>query len=152
MASTLLLIGRIVFSVFFIYSGYNHLANLGMMAQYTAGQGVPAASLAVVVSAIMLLAGGLTILLGWQVRLGALLLVAFLVPVAIIMHRFWGLPDPMMAQNQAAHFWKNITLAGAALMIYGLATLHPGRWPYSVGARGASGTSPGGWGGTASRV
>jgi len=39
----------------------------------------------------------------------------------------------MMAANQAAHFWKNITLVGACLMFYGLATLYPGRWPYSIG-------------------
>jgi len=33
------------------------------------------------------------------------------------MHRFWGLQDPMMAANQMAHFFKNIALAGAALII-----------------------------------
>lgn len=138
MASILLLVGRIVFSVFFIFSGYNHFANLGMMTQYTASQGVPAAQLAVLGTGVLLLVGGLCILLGWQVRLGALLLVLFLVPVAFFMHRFWGLADPMAAQNQMGHFFKNITLAGAALMIYALAALYPARWPYSVGARAAT--------------
>jgi putative oxidoreductase len=135
MASTVLLVGRVIFSVFFMYSGYNHLANVGMMAQYTASQGVPAPQLAVVVTGIMLLVGGLSILLGWQVKVGALLLVLFLVPVSFFMHRFWGVADPMVAQNQMGHFFKNITLAGAALMIYALAAMYPGRWPYSVGPR-----------------
>lgn len=138
MASALLLVGRVVFSIFFIFSGYNHFANLGMMSQYTASQGVPVPQLAVLVSGIMLLVGGLSILLGWQVKLGALLLVLFLVPVSFFMHRFWGIADPMVAQNQMGHFFKNITLAGAALMIYALATLHPARWPYSVGSRRAA--------------
>jgi len=26
------------------------------------------------------------------------------------MHRFWGVADPMMAQNQMIHFWKNIVM------------------------------------------
>jgi len=39
----------------------------------------------------------------------------------------------MMAQNQFIHFWKNMTLAGAALIIYYFATVYPGAWPYSVG-------------------
>lgn len=135
MASAVLLIGRIIFSTFFIYSGYNHLANLSMMSQYTASQGVPAPTLAVLVTGIILLVGGLCILLGWRVKLGALLLVAFLVPVSFFMHRFWGVADPMVAQNQMGHFFKNITLAGAALIIYALAALNPARWPYSVGSR-----------------
>jgi len=35
--------------------------------------------------------------------------------------------------NQAAHFWKNIALTGATLMIYYFATVHPEAWPYSLG-------------------
>ena len=61
-----------------------------------------------------------------------------------MMHRFWGVADPMMAANQAGHFWKNITLAGACLMLYGFATLYPARWPYSLGRdAGSSAARPG---------
>ena len=133
MAGMVLLIGRIVFSFFFIYSGINHLTKLTMMAQYAGASGVPAPTLSVAVSGLMLLAGGTSILLGVQARWGALLLAAFLIPAAFTVHKFWGIADPMMAANQAAHFWKNIALAGACLMIYAFATLYPMRWPYSVG-------------------
>ena len=133
MDSLWLLVGRVVFSFFFIYSGFNHLTKLSYMAQYAGASGVPAPTAAVAVSGVMLLAGGLSILLGVQPRWGALLLVAFLVPTAFMMHRFWGVADPMMAANQAAHFWKNIALAGASLMIYAFATLSPARWMYSLG-------------------
>ncbi|HEX9610289.1 MAG TPA: DoxX family protein [Gemmatimonadales bacterium] len=129
----LFLAGRVLFSWMFIVSGFNHLTKMGMMAQYSASQGVPAPTLAVAVTGLMLLAGGFSILLGYKPRWGALLLVVFLVPTAVIMHRFWGVADPMMAQNQMAHFWKNIVMAGGALMIYYFATVHPERWPYSLG-------------------
>ncbi len=133
MNAWILLLGRVLYSVFFIMSGYNHLTKMGMMAQYAGSQGVPAPKLAVGVTGLMLLGGGLSILLGFEPRIGALVLVAFLVPTAIIMHRFWGVADPMMAQNQMIHFWKNIVAAGGALMIYYFATLYPGAWPYSLG-------------------
>lgn len=133
MGGPVLLIGRVVFSFFFIYSGFNHLTKLNMMAQYAGSAGVPAPTLAVAVTGLMLLGGGLSILLGVRPRWGALLLLVFLVPTSFMMHKFWGISDPMMAANQAGHFWKNMSLAGAALMIYGLATLYPMRWPYSLG-------------------
>lgn len=137
MGGIVLLIGRVVFSFFFIYSGFNHLTKLSAYSGYAASSGVPAPTVAVAVTGLMLLGGGLSVLLGVKPKLGAALLFVFLVPTAIIIHKFWGIADPMMAGNQAAHFWKNIALAGAALMMYGLADLYPARWPYSVGAAAA---------------
>ena len=133
MGGTVLLIGRVVFSFFFIYSGFNHLTKLTMYSQYAGASGVPAPTVAVAVTGLMLLGGGLSILLGVKPKVGAALLVVFLIPTAFMIHKFWGMTDPMMAANQAAHFWKNIALAGGALMIYGLADLYPARWPYSIG-------------------
>ena len=133
MASAVLLVGRFVFSFFFIYSGFNHLTKLSQYAQYAGASGVPSPTLATAVSGLMLLGGGLSILLGVKPSWGALLIAAFLVPAAFLVHKFWGIADPMMAANQAAHFWKNIALTGACLMIYSFATLNPMRWPYSIG-------------------
>src|SRR5688572_24528464 len=133
MGGLVLLIGRLVFSFFFIYSGFNHLTKISTLAQYAGASGVPAPTLAVAVTGLMLLGGGLSILLGVRPKIGAALLVVFLVPTAFMMHKFWGLTDPMMAAMQAANFWKNIALAGAGLVIYGLADLYPARWPYSLG-------------------
>ena len=133
MNEMIFLTGRVLFSVFFLISGYNHLTKTGMLAQYAGSQGVPAPKLAVPVTGLMLVAGGLSILLGFEPRWGALLLVAFLVPTAFIMHRFWGVADPMTAQNQMIHFWKNIVMAGAALMLYYFATMYPEPWAYSLG-------------------
>jgi putative oxidoreductase len=142
MGGLVLLIGRVVFSFFFIYSGFNHLTKLSMYAQYAGASGVPAPTVLTALSGLMLLAGGLSILLGVQVRWGSLLIAAFLVPAAFMVHKFWGIADPMMAANQAAHFWKNIALTGACLILFALATLYPGRWPYSIGGRIAAGSPP----------
>ena len=40
-----------------------------------------------------------------------------LVPVTLMMHNFWAVKDPMMAQMQMAMFLKNVTMLGGALLI-----------------------------------
>ncbi len=113
---TLEWVGRILFAVYFIMSGANHLLRGKGMTGYVQSKGVPAPALAIVVTGVMLLAGGLSILLRYHSTLGAGLLVAFLVPTAVIMHNYWVESDPMMRANQMAHFWKNLTLSGAAIL------------------------------------
>ena len=131
--SIVFLLGRVLFSAIFIMSGINHFTHLEYMSQYAASAKLPAPKLAVAVSGLMILAGGLSILLGVAVPVGTALLFLFLVPTAFTMHRFWGIQDPMMAATQQAHFMKNMGLAGAALLIHYFSALHPEAWVYSLG-------------------
>jgi uncharacterized membrane protein YphA (DoxX/SURF4 family) len=125
------LLARVLFSVYFIGSGVRHLTRTKSYAEYAKAVGnVPMPTAAVIVTGLMLLAGGLCILLGWHPRVGALLLVAFLIPVAIIIHHYWTYADPMQRAGEEAQFWKNITLAGAALYI---AAKPHWPWPYALG-------------------
>ena len=75
------------------------------------------ASVLVPISGVMALAGGLSIVLGYKAKWGAWILVVFLVPVTVTMHRFWGLADPQMATMQTIMFMKNLSMLGAALLI-----------------------------------
>jgi uncharacterized membrane protein YphA (DoxX/SURF4 family) len=68
----------------------------------------------------MAVAGGLSIALGIWADLGALLLVAFMVPVAFGMHAFWRHEDPMQRVMDRVHFTKDLTLAAAALSFFAL--------------------------------
>lgn len=54
---------------------------------------VPAATLLVPLSGLMAVAGALSVMLGVWADLGALLLIAFLLPVAFFMHAFWRETD-----------------------------------------------------------
>jgi putative oxidoreductase len=75
--------------------------------------------------------GGLSILLGYRAKLGAWLIVLFLVGVTPMMHKFWGVADPMMQQMQMIMFMKNVSMLGGALLISQL-----GSGPWSLDARG----------------
>ncbi|MEV6070686.1 DoxX family membrane protein [Nocardia sp. NPDC052001] len=114
----LVLIGRILFVLLFLSSAVGHLTQSEAMAQYAQFKGVPAARLSVLGSGVLLLLGGLSVLLGVWADLGALLLVIFLVPTAFIMHAFWKETDPQAKQTEMISFNKDLSLAGAALMLF----------------------------------
>ena len=114
------LFGRIVFGGFFLYSGINHLLQAKSMAPSAESKGVPAPELAVGLSAIPLIAGGTSILLGVKPRLGALAILGFLAGVSPVMHDFWRNEDPEEKMNEMINFMKNMALAGGALALIGV--------------------------------
>jgi len=108
-------LGRFFFALIFLMAGANHFNKQTI--GYAASQGVPLAAIAVPLSGVVAIAGGLSILLGYRAKLGAWLIVLFLVPVSFMMHKFWTVTDPMMAQLQMILFMKNISMLGGALLI-----------------------------------
>jgi putative oxidoreductase len=121
-------LGRFLFVLIFLMAGANHFNKQTI--GYAASQGVPLASIAVPLSGVLAIAGGLSILLGYRAKLGAWLLVLFLVPVTLMMHKFWAVQDPMMAQMQMILFMKNVAMLGGALLISQF-----GAGPFSLDAR-----------------
>ncbi len=113
-----ILIGRIVFVSLFLSSAKGHLTKSKMMAGYTKSKGVPFPQFAVLASGVLLLVGALSILFGVWADIGALFLVAFLVPTALLMHPYWKETDPGAKAGDRAHFLKDISLAGASLMLF----------------------------------
>ncbi|HLZ11117.1 MAG TPA: DoxX family protein [Candidatus Acidoferrum sp.] len=121
-------LGRLLFALIFVVAGASHFSKQTI--GYAASQGVPLAAIAVPLSGVLAIAGGLSILLGYRARIGAWLIVLFLVPVTLMMHKFWTVTDPMMAQIQMILFMKNVSMLGGALLISQL-----GAGPLSLDAR-----------------
>ena len=136
--------GRILFALIFIVSAFGNFTPHAWA--YAAQHGVPAANLAVPLAGVLALAGGLMVLFGFYTRLGAALLIAFLVPVTLLMHNFWTLTDPMMRQMQQINFFKNVSMLGGALLIasFGAGPLSVDAWlaERRAGRRVAAPTGP----------
>jgi uncharacterized membrane protein YphA (DoxX/SURF4 family) len=115
-----LLVGRVLFALIFINSGIAHLTKLNAMTGYAQFKKVPSPKLAVIVTGLMLIIGGLYVALGIFADLGALLLAIFLIVSAFMMHNFWTIQDEQAKQAETINFFKNIALAGAALIIFAL--------------------------------
>jgi len=108
-------IGRALFALIFIVGVFGSFTSASIEA--ASAHGVPVATLVVPVAGLLALVGGISVLLGYRARFGAFLLVVFLVPVTLVMHRFWGLDDPQLAQLQRVMFLKNLSMIGAALLV-----------------------------------
>jgi putative oxidoreductase len=121
-------IGRVLFSLIFLLSVPGHFKSDTIA--YAAAAGVPLAKLSVPLSGIFALAGGLMVALGYRARLGAAILIAFLVPVTLFMHKFWGISDAQQHQMQMVNFLKNVGLMGAAAFI-----IYAGAGAYSFDAK-----------------
>jgi len=120
----LFLIGRVLFAAIFVFSGLGHFMQLDEMAGYAESKGVPAPKAMVLLTGIVILAGGLSLLFWTQVVIGSWLLVGFLLLAAFTVHDFWSVDDPQQAQSEQAQFFKNVALAGAAIIFYAAAQ-HP---------------------------
>ena len=123
------MLGRVLFGGFFVISGIRHFQHLPMMASFTGQKGIPAAKPAVIVSGLLILLGGLSILLGIRPTWGVVAITLFLVPVTLIMHNYWADTDPFAKQMNQVNFLKNVGLLGAAWML----VMVPQPWPMSLG-------------------
>lgn len=128
------LAGRLVFGGYFLYNGINHFVNRPMLAGHARTKGVPAADVAVIVSGLLITAGGLSILSGRQPKVGAGLIAAFLLGVSPQMHAFWSEQDAAQRMHDMVDFTKNMALVGASLLLIG----HPEPWPLRLPMRSTS--------------
>ncbi|TDL72813.1 DoxX family protein [Rhodococcus qingshengii] len=122
----LFLIGRILFSLIFISAGFNHIKDFTHTVEMTKKVKAPFPKLSAAAMSLFALVGGLSVAFGFYSKIGAFLLFIFLLPTTFIVHRFWGLPDDQK-QIQSVHFFKNLSLLGATLMI-----LYFGSGPFSL--------------------
>ena len=105
------LVGRILLVLIFLNSGIGKVGNFEGTAQYMAKAGMPLVPFFLVGAICLELVGSLTVILGYFARLGALLLIIFLIPTTLIFHTHFV--DPM----QKIHFMKNVSMFGGLLVL-----------------------------------
>jgi uncharacterized membrane protein YphA (DoxX/SURF4 family) len=122
------LLARFLFGGVLAFMGINHFMDVEGMAGYAEMKGLPAPELSVVASGVMLVLGGLAVITGAFVVLGAGAIAVFLLASAVVMHDFWTVEDGQQ-QTEMTYFLKNVVMAGAALGFLALASTP---WPYAL--------------------
>ncbi len=120
------LVARIFLAVIFLRSGISKILDFSGTQQFMSANGIPLAltGLLLVGSIIFELAGGLSVLLGYKARWGAIALIIFLIPATLIFHTNFA------EEMQVIQFLKNLALMGGLLMV-----VYFGSGPVSVDAR-----------------
>ncbi|WER49882.1 DoxX family protein [Cupriavidus sp. WKF15] len=111
--------GRALLGVIFLVSGILKIGGFAGTAAWMASAGLPLASVLLVLTIVIEIGGGLTLITGWNARWGALALAVFLVPVSLVFHGFWS-ADAATFQNQLNHFLKNLSILGGMLVVFAL--------------------------------
>jgi putative oxidoreductase len=104
--------------------GLIKIPNFESVAGYMASEGVPAAKVLLAGAIAFLVAGSLSVMAGAWTRVGAALLLVFLVAATYYFHDFWTF-EGQERQMQTIQFMKNLSLMGAMLF---LIANGPGTW------------------------
>jgi len=111
------LLARMCISVIFIYEAYDITVfmkdNKASMTEYglTWNQ-----DLLIIGAIILLYLGGILLLIGYKTSFGALLLLAYWIPLTYIAHSFWNDPQDIK-RIQSILFMKNVAIIGGLLMV-----------------------------------
>ena len=111
------LIGRMCISLIFFYEAYDSImyakATKQMMTDYGL---VWRQDLLFYGAVVALVLGSILVLIGYRASLGAFLLLAYWIPVTLIVHSFWN-DAPELRRMESIHFMKNIAIAGGLLSV-----------------------------------
>jgi putative oxidoreductase len=123
-------IGRVLISAVFIVFGYiqfthirNYIANPAVLKVAGMTGGILSPTVIAYLVAAIDLFGGVLILVGYQTRWTAVVLIVFVVLTLLLVHTFWTMEGAARAANQG-NFYKNLGLIGGLLF---LIALGPGR-------------------------
>src|SRR5687768_11218637 len=102
-------LGRVLLGTIFLMSAVgNKIPHFGDVAKFMESVGIPAPQLLLVGAIVFLIVGSLSVILGFKARVGAGLLLTFLVLATYYFHAFWNL-EGQAQQEQMIHFMKNLS-------------------------------------------
>ena len=112
------LLGRILLSFLFFFEAYDYFAYEQLNKEAMTIYGLTYNQDAFLYLAILtLILGALTILLGYRMRFGAVILLFYFVPMTFIVHDFWNeAPGTGEYRLQSILFMKNIAIMGGLLI------------------------------------
>ncbi|MEI8365764.1 MAG: DoxX family protein [Parachlamydiaceae bacterium] len=116
LSSIVLFFARLCLASIFIFGGASKVVFYEQTAQFMASKGMGAVHLFLIAAAIIELAGGLSLILGYRTRLCSAVLILYLIPVTIIFHSFWDVTGAEQAMAQI-EFFKNLAIGGGLLYV-----------------------------------
>ncbi len=105
------LLGRIFLVAIFVMSGFHKITDPQGTQQYMAAMGMPMTGFFLIGAIFLELAGAASLLLGYWTRVGALLLIIFMIPTTLIFHTNFS------DQVQFIMFMKNLAMMGGLLTV-----------------------------------
>jgi|HubBroStandDraft_6_1064221.scaffolds.fasta_scaffold1324291_1 putative oxidoreductase len=112
----IVLVARVLIAYVFLQSGFSKLLDIHQFATELAHKHVPFHDVLGVVAPSVEFVGALAVLLGFQTRYAAGLMILFVIAATAVGHRFWDFTGDEHAR-QVIHFNKNLCMAGGLLLL-----------------------------------
>ena len=104
-------IARVLLCLVFLHAVIGKLTGFSGVAGMIAGRGIPLAPVLLAAAMALMAVGSVLVISGYRARLGAILLLLFLVPTTLLFHN--DVADP---QERIALF-KNLSIMGGLLLV-----------------------------------
>lgn len=117
-SSILSVVGRVLIGGIYIASGIAKFPEWAQTVKLMQAEGMPQAEVFLAGAIVLLIGGGLSVVLGWKARIGALALAIFTLPAMVLFNHFWTMTGPR-AEDIMHLFFANIVMLGACLFICG---------------------------------
>jgi putative oxidoreductase len=104
-------IARVLLCLVFLHAVIGKLTGFGGVAGMIAGRGIPLAPVLLAAAVALMVVGSVLVISGYRARLGAILLLLFLVPTTLLFHN--DVADP---QERIA-LLKNLSIMGGLLLV-----------------------------------
>ena len=121
------LIGRLALAWFFLSEAYTRASDWDGQVALLTFANFPAPPVLLALALLVMVLGGLSLLLGFHARHGAVLLFGFTVVATVLMHDYWHLKGAAERAADYEIFARNIAIAGGLLLVVGM-----GGGPFSL--------------------
>ena len=116
----MLLIGRGLLGLYFIVPGITKITGFSGMSEYMASHGVPFVPVLLVVTIILQIGCGASLVVGWRTQLMAFVLAGLTLIISLFMHDFWGMEDGLQRAHEMQNFVKNMAIMAGLLYVAGV--------------------------------
>ena len=122
----LLLVGRGLLGLYFIIPGITKITGYAATSEYMASHGVPVVPVLLVLTIVIQIGGGLSLLAGYRTQLIAFVLAGLTVVISIFMHDFWNVYEGVQQAHETQNFVKNMAIAAGLMYVAGVTPARSG--------------------------
>ena len=124
--------GRALLGIYFILPGISKITDFAGNSQYMADHGMVFIPYFLVLTIIIQVGGGVSLVAGYKTRFIAFLLAGLTLVISIVMHDFWTLEPSLQTSHETQNFIKNMAIMAGLLVLAGL-----GGGPWSLDHKNA---------------
>jgi putative oxidoreductase len=117
---SMLLAGRGLLGLYFIVPGITKITGFSGMVEYMNAHGVPFVQPLLILTIILQLFCGASLVAGWRTQIMAFVLAGLTLMISIYMHDFWSMEEGLQRAHEMQNFIKNMAIMAGLLYVAGV--------------------------------